>query len=249
MMPGAKRKLSRTHAHAHGQERGTHAAHIAKLAAQRNLRSHAAHAQEVLKAAEKQAGLTAADLFTEHGISSQKMLLQLGTQFLKTQAVSASPLLKTLGQDFFKSVFPIGGSVLELGYSLYNSDIMNEKQRAALCGALSKIGGDLVTAPIQVLSGEISLEKACSKVENSMKKLGDFFIDNPEVAIRAGTTILQRILPLGSFLPKAIEALMCSKEAKPLRDGLVSAFGSMVKQMVSLEGSLEQAVAPRQAIR
>ncbi len=107
-----------------------------------------------------------------------------------------TPLLTDLRKQFLSAVFPIGGTILNVALDLHNANLLNDKQRSEL----TDIGRDIMRIPYQLLSGKTDFNGAVTKLEESLKSLGSFFLSNPEIAVKAGATISSSLVPMNGFL-------------------------------------------------
>ena len=114
-----------------------------------------------------------------------------------------STLLQGLQKDLLAAIFPIGGQLVNVGLTLFKDGILDDKQRKEL----GKIGMEIINLPFKFLTGEIDLNGVISGLTKGLESLFKFFVSNPDIAIKAGSTILPSLIPLGGFLSKAFSAI------------------------------------------
>lgn len=159
-----------------------------------------------------------------------------------------SPVVQELQKNLLTAVFPIGGTILNVGFSLYNSGILRDKQR----NELAEIGKNIMDLPVKLLTGEIDLQGMLTGLTDGLKSLGNFFVSNPDIAVRAGATILPSLLPLGGFLKQAVSFVAQSDIAQDvIGQGISKGIGLLSHQVLGVENVLEKSAnqvlaAPKQ---
>jgi hypothetical protein len=149
----------------------------------------------------------------------------------------ASPFMQTLQKNLLPMIFPIGGTILNVGLELFNGGFLNDKQR----NALGDIGKDIMSVPADLLTGKIDFSQALTSLGNSLKSLGSFFISNPDIAIKAGAKILPALLPLGGFLKEAFSLVSKSEFAQQAIGGILKqGLSFLSKALGGVENTLEQ---------
>lgn len=148
-----------------------------------------------------------------------------------------SALMQGLQKDLLAAIFPIGGQLFNVGLALFNDGILNDKQRKEL-GSISK---EIMNLPFKLLTGEIDLNGVISGLTKALESLFKFFVSNPDIAIKAGSTILPSLIPLGGFLSKAFSAIAGSDFVKSSIGSLFKkGLDSLSKQFTKVEDTLEK---------
>lgn len=150
-------------------------------------------------------------------------------------------LEQTLLQGLTSAIFPVGGAIINTAYALYQSDILDAKQR----NELAHIGHDIISLPYRMLTEGKSLSAGFTDLAGSLKDLGNFCRNNMDIAVKAGATILENMHPLGKFLSSAIkEITKAVKEhgiPKNLQEGLTMGISAVANNFGQLENVLENA--------
>lgn len=149
-----------------------------------------------------------------------------------TKLPVVSPLIKKLQEDVFPTIVPIGGAILNAGFSLFNSGILNTKQKDELAG----IGQNIISLPHQLMTGKTDFMGVLTGLTDGFKALGKFFINNPEVMVKVGTTILPEVLPCGGFLANALNSDLVQDTMGAVAK---KALGLLSEQFKKLDDMLE----------
>lgn len=153
--------------------------------------------------------------------------------------ISASPAFKALQQQFFQTIFPVGGSLINIAANLYNAKppIMNKEQR----DTLMTLGKEITDIPYKVLSGNMDLAQGYNVFIQSMNKLTDFVKDknNINIFLNAGATILESVHPIGAFVKKAVPTII---EADPseLQKNIKITLMNGLSRLAGAYGGLEK---------
>lgn len=151
-----------------------------------------------------------------------------------------SLVMQELQKGLLTAIFPVGGTILNVGLALHNANVLNEKQRNELGG----IGMEMMGLPFQLLTGKKDLNGVISGLTNGLKSLGNFLIENPEVAVKVGATILPAMLPLGGFLTEALSIIGKSELAQSVIGGVLkTGLGLLSNQLGNVEGILEKSAS------
>lgn len=148
-------------------------------------------------------------------------------------------VLENVEKDLLSTIFPIGEKILNTGLSLFTSGILNDEQRNELAG----IGTEIMSLPFKLLTGEIDFTGLLMGLIEGLLKLVTFFVSNPEIALKAGASILSGMLPLGGFLQTASklisDVVLTGGGAGDLLKKGLELLPQLSEQVLKLEDTLE----------
>lgn len=125
---------------------------------------------------------------------------------------------RSLQSQFFKAVFPVGGTILNVCIALQDSITPKQKKE------LTAIGNQFVSLPFKLIAGEITLKQCLGEFVGTFNKLSNFLEKNVDIALKAGASLLRGLLPFGEFLggaaKKIAEAALPKGAVEPLLRGL-----------------------------
>jgi hypothetical protein len=177
------------------------------------------------------------------------LLSQIRSQTIAavSRAAQESPYVKSLQQKFLSTIFPIGGSIINTTYNLYNSTppIMTPAQKMKLMNIGEKIAG----LPKKMLSGEYDLKKGYEEFVVALKELTHFVTDraNLNIVINIGSTLLESFHPLGAFIKSALQEIMKEPLPKTAQEGLMKGLNIIAKNFDKLEKGLKKAAESKLA--
>lgn len=157
------------------------------------------------------------------GINSSVSQLSVPTHPVKELEQTEEPVkLETLpnkvAQKLSDAIFPLGNSLLEAALSPLGLEKTQQRE-------LSNIGKELLNIPLDLLSGQSTLEEAINAIAALLENLFNFFIKNPEVVMKVASFVLPVLGPMGVALSGVLQAVSSSPILTNLKNGLQSMCG------------------------
>lgn len=155
----------------------------------------------------------------------------------RLQKINNAPLNLTpeklrdkMGQKLSNGILPLGNALLDTALSPLGLD---EQQK----NELTNMAKDLMDIPLNLLSGESTLEEAIQNLIKILEQLFKFLLGNPDVILKVASCILPALGPMGVAVAGALQMANVAKEMIP--DNLKDSLSELTGQTVGLETLLQ----------
>jgi hypothetical protein len=158
------------------------------------------------------------------------------TAFQRKESLSelqSNEFFRSLQIELFRAINPIPTTITNTILNFYNQ--MTPVQRKTL----SDIGASFASLPFAWLSGEKTAEECYKTCVKGIEALTNFFVENPDILLKAGTAFLTALVPLGTFLGKSISDVLTSGLDDKYKQPLTRAFNSILNALDSLINKVE----------
>jgi len=189
-------------------------------------------ARRAFKAADKM------DINMDDVLSKAERLQYLNNTQKKSRQKSSNDM-DEISQGIGNSIFFMGLRILEVAHESVTSDkVITKEQGLELAG----IGKEFVSIGANLVFGKKNLKESLEDFAKSLKKLGKFFKDNPEIAVKIGVKILESLYPITRSIKKGLAIALESPMGKLAKQGLIEGLRKVCLKINDVENAIKAPV-------